>query len=232
MTTSIDAIHAIHNAFRNDISRIDAAALDAARGKPGLALTVERFRLFNDVLGWHAQGEDSAVGPLLESVAPSVYASYERDHRGLDALFASLSRAVSARDALETARATKAFKFHLELHLEKEETHMYPLLQQRVSVADIDAAVGKIGSDAPAHRFPEVVAWMFSSMNQDDRLSMTLVWKQGMPAPVFADTLQLIRQAVGDDWAALARRIPCDVGPIQTGTREPRDMNEASSISR
>src|SRR5579859_3939644 len=46
MTTGpIDAVVAIHNAFRRDMAEIDAAALGAARGKPGLEATVERFRL-------------------------------------------------------------------------------------------------------------------------------------------------------------------------------------------
>jgi len=35
---------AFHNAFRNDMKRIDSAALDSARGKEGLAVTIEQFR--------------------------------------------------------------------------------------------------------------------------------------------------------------------------------------------
>jgi hypothetical protein len=42
MAGQIDAVRAIHNAFRQDIRLIDAAALDAARGKTGLESTVER----------------------------------------------------------------------------------------------------------------------------------------------------------------------------------------------
>ena len=54
MAEPVDAIRAIHNAFRNDLGFIDAAALDSARGKEGLSATVERFRFFNEVLVWHA----------------------------------------------------------------------------------------------------------------------------------------------------------------------------------
>ena len=77
MNGPTDAVLAIHNAFRRDIELIDAAALDAARGKPGLEATVERFRFLNEVLEWHAHGEDVVISPLLESVAPSVYETYE-----------------------------------------------------------------------------------------------------------------------------------------------------------
>src|SRR4051794_23570341 len=136
MTGPIDGILAIHNAFRRDMAIIDAAALDSARGKPGLEATIERFRFFNEVLEWHAQGEDAVMSPLLESVAPSVYTAYEMDHRALDAAFAALNQAVSLRDPLETARATKAFKFHLDVHLDKEDAHMYRLIGERVELPD------------------------------------------------------------------------------------------------
>ncbi|MFI5307067.1 MAG: hemerythrin domain-containing protein, partial [Polyangiales bacterium] len=106
MTSPIDAVMAIHNAFRRDMATIDAAALGAARGKPGLQAIVERFRFFNEVLDWHAHGEELAIFPALEEVAPSIAEAYVKDHRGLDAAFAALNDAVSARDALDTARAT------------------------------------------------------------------------------------------------------------------------------
>ena len=51
------------------MERIDAAALDAARGKEGLAATVERFRFFNEVLVWLAHREELAIFPVLEDVA-------------------------------------------------------------------------------------------------------------------------------------------------------------------
>src|SRR5512136_2654066 len=142
MTGPLDAVTAIHNAFRRDMEGIDAAALDSARGKPGLAPAVERFRFFNEVLVWHAHGEELAVFPAVESVAPSVAEAYERDHRGLDAAFDALNEAVSARDALATARATAAFKFHLDIHLAKEDAHLYRLFRERVPMHDQGKAVG------------------------------------------------------------------------------------------
>src|SRR5260221_2956978 len=125
MVGPIDAVVAIHNAFRADMAAIDEAALAAARGAPGLAATVERFRFFNEVLEWHAHGEELAIFPALEEVAPSVAEAYEKDHRGLDRAFDALSNAVSAPDELWAALATAAFKFHLDIHLAKEDTHLY-----------------------------------------------------------------------------------------------------------
>lgn len=208
MAGPIDAVVAIHNAFRRDIELIDAAALDAARGTFEAAATVDRFRFFNEVLTWHADGEDAVIRPLLESVAPSVYETYEQDHRALDAAFDALSRAVAAHDALETARATNAFRFHLDLHLQKEDTHLYRLVGERVPIAEQGRAVALMAGHAPQDRFPEVVAWMFPLIGHDDRVNMVRAWQMGMPPEGFAVASTLIEQTVGDDWPELARQVP------------------------
>ena len=208
MTGPLDAVTAIHNAFRRDIERVDAAALDSARGKSGQAATVDRFRFLNEVLVWHAQGEELAIFPALEGVAPSVAEAYERDHRGLDAAFETLSAAVSAHDLLETARATAAAKFHLDIHLGKEDVHLYRLMRERVSVPDQGKAVGIMSSIIPQDRFPDVIAWMFPLIGHDDRENMIRIWQMVMPAPAFSRVKQLIQEAIGNDWAELARRIP------------------------
>lgn len=208
MAGPIDAVTAIHNAFRRDMTAIDAAALECARSKPGLAPTIERFRFFNEVLVWHARGEELAIFPLLEAVAPSVAEAYERDHRGLDAAFDALNAAVLAHDALATARATAAFKFHLDLHLAKEDAHLYRLIRERVPLPEQAKAVGVMSSGVPQDRFPEVVAWMFPLLSHDDRENMTRILQMVMPSPAFAEASRLIRRAIGDDWAELTRRIP------------------------
>ena len=208
MVGPIDAVVAIHNAFRADITGIDSAALAAARGKPGLSANIERFRFFNEVLAWHAHGEELAIFPALEDVAPLVAEAYEKDHRGLDRAFDALSNAVSVRDAVETARATAAFKFHLDLHLAKEDTHLYRIIKERVSVPDQGKAVGVMAGTIPPDRSPEFIAWMFPLLGDQDRENMTRVWKMVMPAEVFAGAIQLVHQAVGAGWAELNRRIP------------------------
>ena len=207
MAEPLDAITAIHNAFRRDMEKIDAAALDSARGKPGLMPAIERFRFLNEVLVWHAHGEELAIFPAIESVAPSVASAYERDHRGLDAAFDALSTAVSVNDALETARATAAFKFHLDFHLLKEDELLYPLMKERIPAPDQGKAVGIMSSTVPQDRFPEVVRWMFPLMDHDDRENMTRIWQIVMPAPAFNSAKQLIQEAIGDEWIELTRRV-------------------------
>jgi hypothetical protein len=208
MAGPLDAVTVFHNAFRRDMEVIDTAALESARGKPGLAPTVERFRFFNEVLVWHAHGEELAIFPALEAVVPSVAEAYERDHRGLDAAFDALSVAATARDALETARATAAFKFHLDLHLGKEDAHLYRLVRERVPASDQGKAVGVMSSTVPQDRFPDVIAWLFPLLGHNDREVMTRIWQMVMPSPVFASVAQLVQKVIGNDWAELTRRIP------------------------
>jgi hypothetical protein len=208
MAEPMDAILAFHNAFRLDMTVIDTAALDTARGKPGLTPTIERFRFFNDVLVWHAHGEELAIFPALEAVAPSVAEAYERDHRGLDAAFDAMSAAVSAHDALDIARASAAFKFHLDIHLGKEDAHLYRLIRERVSIPDQGKALGDMAGAVPQDRFPDVVAWMFPLLGDDDRENMTRIWQMVLPPPAFAQVKLLIQKAIGKGWAELTRRIP------------------------
>jgi hypothetical protein len=207
MVEPIDAIRVFHNAFRNDMAHIDAAALDAARGK-GLAATIERFKFFNEILVWHANGEEVAVFPVLENVAPLIAEAYVKDHRGLDAAYDELDRSYSSHDLLKTARATAAFRFHLNIHLGKEDTHLYRIFKERVSLPEQGKAVGIMASMIPQERFQETVAWLFPLLGPDDRETMTRIWQMLMPAPVFAGIKELIKNAIGSDWAELTQRIP------------------------
>lgn len=209
MVVPVDAIRVFHNAFRNDLERIDAAALDAAQGKKGQDATIERYRFFNEVLVWHAIGEEAAIFPALEAVAPLVAEAYVKDHRGLDEAFEELNSSYGARDSLKTARATAAFRFHMNIHLLKEDTHLYRIFRERIPLPEQGRAVGIVAGKIPKERFAEVVGWLMPLVGPADREDMTRIWQMVLPAPLFAGVKELIRKAVGSsDWADLARRIP------------------------
>jgi hemerythrin-like domain-containing protein len=208
MQSPIDGVRAIHNAFRTDITAIDAAANSAARGTPGLEATVERFWFFNEILTYHAHGEENAVFPLIEEVAPLVAEAYAIDHQRLDVAFGTLSNAISARDALQTARATAAFKFHLDTHLAKEDAHLFRIMRERVSVPDQVKAVGVMSSTMPGSRVPEFTAWIYPLLGDQDRENFTSALMMLMPWEAFAPSIPLIRQATGEGFAELSRRIP------------------------
>jgi hemerythrin-like domain-containing protein len=208
MTQPLDVIMAFHNAFRVDMERIDTAALEAARGKVGLEPTIARYQFFNEILIWHATGEEKEIYPVLERVAPLVAEAYVMDHHGLDTAGEGLHAAFTSGDPLQTARAAAAFKFHLDLHLKKEDAHLYRLFRERIPLPEQGQALGKMSTHVPQERFPEVVAWMFPLLGIDDRENTTRIFQSVFPAPAFAGVKLLIRKAIGDDWAELERRIP------------------------
>jgi hypothetical protein len=208
MTVPLDAIRGFHNAFRKDMAAMDASAFEAARGRGGLGLVLNRYFFFNEILVWHADGEEEFVFPELERVAPLMAEAYERDHRGLDSLFESLRKAVAEPDPLATTRATAAFNFHLRIHLDKEEAHLYRVFNERVSLPDQGVIIGKMAQKVPQNRFPEVVRWIYPLMGPIDRENMTRIWRQALPEPAFAGAVKLIQAAIGNDWEDLTRRIP------------------------
>lgn len=208
MAQPLDIILAFHNAFRNDMQRIDRAARDTARGKTGLSQEIERFRFFNEILVWHANGEEQAIFPEVEKVAPLVAEAYERDHRGLDAAFDALNSAVTARDLLETSRTSAAFKFHLDIHLGKEDAHLYRIMRERIPIPEQARAVGIMSKAVPQERFPEAIAWLFSLINLDDQENVMLIWQMAMMPEVFSQVKLLVQKATGDGWADLVRRVP------------------------
>jgi hypothetical protein len=208
MAVPLDAIRAIHNAFRKDLGEIDEAAYSAARGQAGLDLVVKRYSFFNEVLVWHASGEEDYVFTALENVAPLVAEAYARDHRGLDHLFDSLQRAINISDILVIARTTAVFHFHLSFHLAKEEAHLYRIFNERVALPDQAVIMGKMSQKIPGDRFPEVIRWLYPLIGPEDRENMTRIWQQALPSPAFAGATQLIKEVIGKDWLELIRRIP------------------------
>ena len=208
MAVPLDAIRAFHNAFRKDMADMDAVAYAAARGKGNLDLIFKRYAFFNEALASHASGEEEYVFPALENVAPLVAEAYERDHRGLDALFESLHKAVVDLDTLATARATVAFNFHLRMHLNKEEAHLYRIFNERIPLSDQAIIIAKMPQKVPQERFPEAVSWLFSLIGDNDRENMIRIWQQALPPTVFAKVINLIKVAIGDGWEELVRRLP------------------------
>ncbi len=179
---------------------IDTAALNAARRKDVLfSPIIRRYRFFNEILVWHARGEEAGVFPLLETVAPLVAEAHVNDHRGLDAAYDALDTAYAKRDPLETARAAAAFRFHLNMHLGKEDTHLYRIFEERVSLPEQAEAVGVLSASVPPERLPEVVAWLFPLLGHDDRENVTRILRTNLPPDAFAGARALIRRAVGSD---------------------------------
>ena len=208
MVVPVDGIRSIHNAFRKDMALIDTAVLDLARGKRDASDTFERFRFFQEILDWHAKGEEAGIFPALETVAPDVAWAYERDHRGLDEAGENLVQSGSAGDYLEAARSSAALRFHLKIHLAKEDAHLYRIFAERVPLSDQMKAMGVMSSHVPQDRFLDLVAWWMPLVNLNDRENIIRIWQMVLPPPVFGNVREVVHNVTGADWIELTRRIP------------------------
>jgi hypothetical protein len=111
-------------------------------------------------------------------------------------------------EALQAAASLAAFKFHLDIHLFKEDTHLYRIFGERVSVPDQGKAVGIMAAEIPPERQPDFIMWMYPLLGDDDRENMTRIQQMVLPPEAFAGVKQLIQRAIGDDWTELTRRMP------------------------
>ena len=96
----------------------------------------------------------------------------------------------------------------MNIHLLKEDTHLYRIFRERISLPEQGKAVSIMASKIPKERFAEMVGWLFPLIGPADREDMTRIWQMVLPAPAFAGVKELIRKSIGSDWAELARRIP------------------------
>ena len=208
MITPLDAIDAIHRAFRRDMAEIDELAYAAADGEGDLSGVVQRLQFFSEILKWHDEGEDEAVFPELDKLAPHVARSYFLDHREFDTMTAGLAQISVASSPLLVARSTAALTELLRIHLDKEDQHLYPILRAGTSPEQQGSIVLAMAQKSPPERAPETVGWLFPLLSLDDREIITRVWMQLMPAPVFAAMKGLIETTTGGRWTELVSRIP------------------------
>jgi len=204
----IDIVHCFHNAFRRDMMEIDEAALMAARKGGDFAPILDRFHIMGEVLDYHARGEEEAVFPAIEKLAPFLAKTYIIDHRELDSMVAGLEAMRTATNPLTAARATAVLNSHLKIHLYKEDVHLYPILRERTIIDEQVPIVGLMARKMPPEKTPTFVRWLFPLLGDEDRAIVTRGWMNLMPPQVFASLKPLIRETLDKDWIKLTLRVP------------------------
>jgi iron-sulfur cluster repair protein YtfE (RIC family) len=203
----IDVVLAIHNAFRRDVSQIDASVFKIAHSGGDFTPILDRLHVTNEILDYHARGEEAAVFPAVDNVAPLVARAYLMDHRELDKMVSGLEAMRKMPEPLATARATAVLNSHLRIHLNKEDAHLYPILRERTTESE-QIAIGRLMSQkVPPDRFPTLIQWLFPLLDFDDQVVVAKGWMSLMPPQVFANVKPLIEKAVAENWVALTQRI-------------------------
>lgn len=208
MPGPIDIVRSIHNAFRRDLSQIDTSAFKLANNGEDLTPIFDRLHTVAEILNYHALGEEVAVFPAVDNLTPLVAQAYFLDHRELDTMVSRLEMMRRTPDPLITARATAVLQSHLRIHLDKEDTHLYPILRERTMESEQASIFGLMSKKVPAERFPALVQWLLPLLDFDDRVVVTKGWMELMSPQVFAGLKPLMKQVMAQDWIELTRRIP------------------------
>ena len=119
MSGPFDIVRSIHNAFRRDIFQIDDSVFKIARIGGDLTPVSDRIHTMGEILDYHARGEEAAVFPAVDKVAPLVSEAYLLDHRELDTMVSGLETMRKTPDSLTVARGTAVLASHLRIHLYK-----------------------------------------------------------------------------------------------------------------
>ena len=208
MSGPLDVVRSMHNAFRRDMFQIDDTVYKIARTKGDLTPVLDRLHIMGEILDYHARGEEEAVFPAVDKVAPLVAKAYLMDHRELDTMVSRLEAMRKAPDPLTTARATAALNAHLQIHLDKEDVHLYQILRERTTTDEQASIVAIMARKVPPEKTPTLVRWLFLLLDHDDRAVVTKGWMTLMTPQAFTGLKHLIKEVVGPDWAELTRRIP------------------------
>ncbi len=210
MSNPIDVVLCFHNAFRKDIAQIDTTVLNTARNGGNLLPVLNRLHSMTEILDYHARGEEAAVFPAIDNVAPLVARAYLMDHREFDKMAESLEamRLQKSPDPLQAARATAVLNSHLRIQLDKEDAHLYPILREKTTLSQQISIGGIMSSKIPPDWFPAAIEWLMPLLTLNDQVTVTMGWMTFMPAQIFTNVKPLIKNAVAESWDAIAQQIP------------------------
>jgi iron-sulfur cluster repair protein YtfE (RIC family) len=180
------------------------------------APVLDRLHVMNEILDYHARGEEAAVFPAVDNVAPLVAMAYLIDHRELDTMVSGLEALRRMPEPLATARATAVLASHLRIHLDKEDAHLYPILRERTTESEQKTIGVLMSKKVPPDRFPIMIQWLFPLLDLDDQVVVAKGWMTLMPPQVFDNLKPSIEKAVSENWVELTRRIP-EVNHKQNG---------------
>jgi len=162
----------------------------------------------NDLLDYHAKGEEAAVFPAMDRLLPQVATPYLMDHRELDSMVNVLETIRKNPDPLTAARATAVLASFLRIHLNKEDAHLYRILRERTT-DDEQVNIGVLMSrNIPPDKFPVMIQWLFPLLDLEDQVIVAKGWVKVMPPQVLAGIRPLIEKATAGNWFKLIREVP------------------------
>jgi iron-sulfur cluster repair protein YtfE (RIC family) len=204
----IDIIRCFHTAFRRDMYQIDTKVNRTAREGGNLASVLERLHTMNELLDYHARGEEAAVFPAMDKLVPQLATPYLLDHRQLDIMVDALEKIRQNPDPLTTARATAVLESFLRIHLNKEDAHLYPILRERTTDDEQVAISVLLAKSVPPDKFPTLIQWLFPLLDLEDQVFVARGWVKVLPPQTLAGIRPLMQKAIAGNWVKLSQLVP------------------------
>ncbi len=221
MSTPASGIRFIHKAIRAELDHIEALSWDYLQAPDGqLPLLCERAKFLSGIVRGHAEGEDAILYPALEQKFPQISESYQLEHVAEDQSFKDMALAVArieagvevdawrglARGLYRQAVANNAV---LSLHIQKEEQHLIPLVEQCFSIAEQADQVQKMIAHMPRELVPPAVPWILRALSGDEREEYLRGTLTEVPPEVGRAFREWARAGLpAEDWSDLVKRMP------------------------
>jgi Hemerythrin HHE cation binding domain len=200
METPVRGIRFIHRAILAEVDKIESEAVEGRS-----TAVAERLPFFERVLHLHNTGEEVGLFPDIEARAADVVPAYLLDHREEKLLFASL-RDACARGGPNLVRAASAVAAHLRLHIKKEEELIVPLVERLFSIPEQGAQVGKMLAQFSPADMGQLLPWMITALEVDDRRAYLGLLEKVLPPDRLAGALATVKGGVTPEvWASLGR---------------------------
>ncbi len=190
------------------MAQIDDTVTKTARTNGNLTPLLDHLHTLNELLDYHAKGEEAAVFPAMDKILPQVATTYLMDHRELDKMTEALETIRKNPDPLTTTRATAVEESFLRIHLNKEDAHLYRIIRERTIDTEQASIVALMSRSVPQDKFPTMIQWLFPLLNLDDQVMVAKGWMTLMPPQVFTGIKPLIQKATATNWTKLTQLIP------------------------
>lgn len=174
----------MHVAMRRDADRLVAAAPKVTSSTaPAVSAW---FRQLFDIIDWHHRAEDDILFPDIRRRVPSFAAKEQalaHDHSALDQAMAAVAAALGqGGDLAKLPAAATKFRTILLEHLDLEETVVFPVFVNDLSVRTYLEIEGRVVGSAPMSLRTVLYPWMF--VDGMDRRTAARVARATIPLPV------------------------------------------------
>jgi iron-sulfur cluster repair protein YtfE (RIC family) len=174
----------VHRAMTTDIDRLATAAAELVdRPDPARMAALRHYlRGISHEIGSHHRVEDEDVWPFLEAVAGdrTALVSLTEDHERLDPLLHRAEELAEHAEAVpELAAVLREVADLLARHIADEERDVFPIILDRVGVADYQRLQARFRANLRPAMLPFVVPWVLRHATPAERAA--LIAEAGLP---------------------------------------------------